>query len=74
MQENLHLELKGADRRGREFTSAAGVYASNGLDCFNTCVDYFGDDFVRGMEKRCMAGCIQNKFHLFTMYGTRYHK
>ena len=57
------------------FVRAAADYSRLGIDCFNQCVDpdnNFSVDTLRGMEKRCMDGCLTVNLQNFTIYGTQY--
>ena len=70
------VSLVQSNERNERFIAAAGDYRKTGLECFDQCFDS-GNDFgnttmIRGMEKRCMAGCVQIKMNLFTIYGTRF--
>ena len=61
-------------RAGR-FMRAARDYSALGIDCFNSCVDpdnNFEQDTLRGMEKRCMDGCLTVQLQMFTTYGTQF--
>lgn len=53
--------LKDDTVRAGAFTRAAGDYSNLGVDCFNQCVNPTEEvsvDKLRGMEKRCMDGCL----------------
>jgi len=62
---------RNSNLRTREFLSAANDYSQQGMDCFNTCVTKFEKDSVLGFEKRCMQGCLQVSFQIYTTYATR---
>ncbi len=53
-----------------EFLCAADDYSRQGMTCFNTCVSKFDNDALLGYEKRCMQGCLQVNFQMFTVNAT----
>ena len=55
------MPLRSDTFKAGRFIRAAGDYSQIGIDCFNQCVDpdqKFEVDTIRGMEKRCMDGCL----------------
>ena len=59
--------------RSLRFIGAASTYSNLMIGCFNQCVDpdqKFDVDTIRGMEKRCMDGCLTVNLQNFTIYGT----
>jgi hypothetical protein len=62
-------------RQSGAFIRAASDYSQLGIDCFNMCVDpnkEVTQDQIRGMEKRCMDGCLTVNLQIFTTYGTQF--
>ena len=71
----VHRTLKTEPFRATNFIRAAEDYSSLGLLCFNSCVDpgqEVSADTVRGMEKRCMDGCLTLQLQMFSQYGTQF--
>ena len=61
MRPGIHRPLKSDAVRAGAFISAASSYSQLGIDCFNLCIDpgqEISADTIRGMEKRCMDGCL----------------
>jgi hypothetical protein len=55
----------------KNFLVAADDYSTQGMNCFNTCIDKFEIDSLLGYEKRCMQGCLQVNFQMFTVNATQ---
>ncbi len=71
----VYRPLKDDVSRTSNFTRAAGDYSRLGLECFNQCIspqEEVSSDGLRGMEKRCMDGCLTVHLQNFTAYGTQY--
>lgn len=71
----LFRPLKDDTARAGAFIRAATDYSRLGLDCFNQCIDpgsKVSEDTLRGMEKRCMDGCLTVNLQNFTIYGTQF--
>lgn len=63
--------LNPARKQAQHFVGAASDYSEQGVACFNTCVHKFETNFALGYEKRCMQGCLQVGFQLFTVNATQ---
>lgn len=73
MGSGIFHPLKSETARAGSFIRCASDYSKVGVDCFNMCVDPGQDvagDMLRGMEKRCMDGCLTVNLQNFTIYGT----
>ena len=71
----LYRPLKDDVSRTSNFVRAASDYSRLGVNCFNQCIDpnaEVSSDSLRGMEKRCMDGCLTVYIQNFTTYGTQY--
>ena len=61
LRPGIHRRVTSDTFKAGRFIRAAGDYSSLGINCFNSCVDpdnNFSVDTLRGMEKRCMDGCL----------------
>jgi hypothetical protein len=71
----VHSKPMSQPQRASRFIGVAADYSDLGIGCFNQCVDpdqKFDVDTIRGMEKRCMDGCLTVNLQNFTIYGTQY--
>lgn len=70
----IHRSIQSDTYKAGRFIRAAGDYSNLGIGCFNQCIDpntnAFEVDTLRGMEKRCMDGCLTVYLQNFTAYGT----
>ena len=59
--------------RAIDFVASAEVNRQLGIDCYNICVqrDQETSDMVRGVEKRCMTGCIANNLNIWMQNANR---
>ena len=72
----IHRQLHSDTYKAGRFIRAAADYSELGIGCFNQCIDpdnNFDVDTLRGMEKRCMDGCLTVNLQMFTAYGTQFH-
>ena len=71
----LYRPLVDPVSKASNFNRSAGIYGQLSIDCFNACIDpekEVSADTLRGMEKRCMDGCLTVSLQNFTIYGTQY--
>ena len=73
----IHRSPRTEPERAGVFISAAQDYSRLGISCFNQCIDPNGEvtkDTLRGMEKRCMDGCLTVNLQNFSIYGTQFSR
>ena len=53
------------DRRVRGFILSAQDMRDQHMSCAKDCVQHLEDDGLKGIERQCMGGCMQNQYAAF---------
>lgn len=74
MSQNRFFNPRTSAERASDFVAAAEVNRQLGIDCYNICVrpDQETSDMVRGVEKRCLSGCIANNLNIWMVNANRH--
>ena len=74
MSQSRFFTPRTSTERAIDFVASAEVNRQLGIDCYNICVqrDQETSDMVRGVEKRCMTGCIANNLNIWMQNANRH--